>query len=312
MSENPSLPAATLIGGIENDRDEEIFLAMQNTLLDSQHFEMLVLDRLKLFCKTTVDEKFVEKLLYDLKLNFGDTNVYHFDDPQAQFGECIKFSFKSVKNSRRKMEDRHVIVPDLRLVCGDKLKNIFRKPASYFAVFDGHGGKECSSYAAIHLLGNIVDCILNEYENSRQVDKDTVCSAIRNGFLRCDKFLNKKCEREAECAKIVERGGMIFNILGANRVNGVLNITRCLGDQFMKPPLSAEPEIQTWRLDSRCKALLVASDGLFDGIPPPCCASTVKECVDNGNLGNAANVLVNKAKSGASTDNITTILVHFD
>ncbi|GFO08937.1 protein phosphatase 1e [Plakobranchus ocellatus] len=58
----------------------------------------------------------------------------------------------SIKNTRRKMEDRHVTITDV-----NALYDIKNGPSqSYFAVFDGHGGIEAADYAAAHLHNYLV------------------------------------------------------------------------------------------------------------------------------------------------------------
>ncbi|OPL20338.1 protein 1e phosphatase, partial [Mytilus galloprovincialis] len=52
-----------------------------------------------------------------------------------------------IKNTRRKMEDRHVLLPDLNTLFDLK----HNECQSFFAVFDGHAGLEAANYAAAHV-----------------------------------------------------------------------------------------------------------------------------------------------------------------
>ncbi|KAF6203766.1 hypothetical protein GE061_002101 [Apolygus lucorum] len=62
-------------------------------------------------------------------------------------------SLCGVKNSRRKMEDRHVAIQDLHALfnikdCGS---------ASYYAIFDGHNGVDAAAYSSCHVHQYLVE-----------------------------------------------------------------------------------------------------------------------------------------------------------
>ncbi|CAI5735962.1 unnamed protein product [Peronospora destructor] len=56
--------------------------------------------------------------------------------------------------ARKHMEDAHTIIQDL---CIESLSRLGLHPQSYFAVYDGHGGEEASSYLSEVLHHNIID-----------------------------------------------------------------------------------------------------------------------------------------------------------
>ncbi|KAL3664462.1 hypothetical protein V7S43_010782 [Phytophthora oleae] len=56
--------------------------------------------------------------------------------------------------ARKHMEDAHTIIQDL---CIESLSRLGLHPQSYFAVYDGHGGEEASSYLGDILHHNIID-----------------------------------------------------------------------------------------------------------------------------------------------------------
>ncbi|CAI5723781.1 unnamed protein product [Peronospora farinosa] len=56
--------------------------------------------------------------------------------------------------ARKHMEDAHTIIQDL---CIESLSRLGLHPQSYFAVYDGHGGEEASSYLGEVLHHNIID-----------------------------------------------------------------------------------------------------------------------------------------------------------
>lgn len=45
---------------------------------------------------------------------------------------------------------------------------------------------------------------------------------------------------------------------------GILAMSRALGDLFLKPYVSAEPEISTVPIEARDEFIVLASDGIFD------------------------------------------------
>nr|CAD7461766.1 unnamed protein product [Timema tahoe] len=60
--------------------------------------------------------------------------------------EC-PISACAVKNTRRRMEDRHVIIEDFHTLFNIQDDS----PASYYAVFDGHAGTYAAVYSVCHL-----------------------------------------------------------------------------------------------------------------------------------------------------------------
>ena len=45
---------------------------------------------------------------------------------------------------------------------------------------------------------------------------------------------------------------------------GILAMSRALGDLFLKPYVSAEPDVSTFALDGGDEFVVLASDGVFD------------------------------------------------
>jgi len=53
---------------------------------------------------------------------------------------------------------------------------------------------------------------------------------------------------------------------GVWRVNGDLAVSRAIGDQHLKPFVSAEPEVSTYKIQPEDQCLILATDGLWDEI----------------------------------------------
>ncbi|GIX77459.1 hypothetical protein CDAR_491741 [Caerostris darwini] len=254
----------------------------------------------------------------------------------------------AIKNKRRKMEDRHVIHPDLNLLLD--LKGL---PAhSYYAVFDGHSGVDAASYASAHLHVNIskhpafmtdtVTAITDAYkitdenflkkchEENLRSGSTAVCALIREKTVYLSwvgdsqAVLVKegkpaivtdphKPERLDERKRIEDLGGEVTCNTGISRVNGILAVTRALGDPDHKRYISGEPEITTINLDGTEDFLILACDGLWDGMSPEDVTSAlyynISGSAPDEPLDTVAAKLVHQSKLQGSEDNITAVVV---
>lgn len=94
-----------------------------------------------------------------------------------------RYAVSAVKNTRRKMEDRHVCIDDFNGVFG--IEN--SEPTCYYAIFDGHGGQDAASYTVAHLHQHLA---ASKNYPSKPLD------AIRDAFLATDIAFLEKCKRE--------------------------------------------------------------------------------------------------------------------
>jgi protein phosphatase 2C len=71
-----------------------------------------------------------------------------------------------------------------------------------------------------------------------------------------------------ERERVLARGGEIPECSKGEcaRVNGLIEVTRSLGDRWLKPVLDCTPEIVVYRLTAEDAFLVIGSDGLFDCI----------------------------------------------
>lgn len=69
---------------------------------------------------------------------------------------------------------------------------------------------------------------------------------------------------EKEYERVVESGGTIVNVNGELRVNGVLNITRSMGELLGKPMVSSESDTSERAIADDDWILFLASDGVWD------------------------------------------------
>ncbi|CAH2295545.1 phosphatase 1F [Pelobates cultripes] len=265
--------------------------------------------------------------------------------PITRCSRQLIVSVHAIRNTRRKMEDRHVTLLEFNQLHGltDGVER------SYFAVFDGHGGVDAANYAAAQVHVQVANhealaqdparavkesfqrtdamflrkakrerlrsgttgvCVLLEGERLHVAwlgDSQTIL--VRDG---CSVTLMEphKPEREDERDRIESLGGCV-TFMGCWRVNGTLAVSRAIGDINQKPYVSGEGDVTSHVLNGSEDFLVLACDGFYDTVSP----SEVPELVfshlqeNAGDGRSVAERLVNAAKEGGSGDNITVLVV---
>ncbi|OHT13082.1 Protein phosphatase 2C 1 [Tritrichomonas foetus] len=164
----------------------------------------------------------------------------------------------------------------------------------YFALFDGHGGKQISQYCANrthHLIAeyykdgrsfttatakafsDIHNSIMDKYPSAGStaaiaiIDGDMLHTAnvgdsrivlIERGQARRLTF-DHRANCPTERIKVIKRGGSIKN----NRVNGVLMLSRSIGDKHVADYISTEPYTTSTFVSNNTK-MIIACDGVWD------------------------------------------------
>lgn len=108
-----------------------------------------------------------------------------------------------------------------------------------------------------------------------------------------------------ERARIEALGGRVA-LLGVPRVEGILAISRALGDSCLKPYVSAEPRIIEGVLGSENDIAVLACDGVWDVLTPEAVIKTARGEADPQK---GARKVSNEALDHGSTDNITVIVL---
>lgn len=254
-------------------------------------------------------------------------------------------SIHAIKNMRRKMEDKHVVIPDFNTLFN--LQD--QEEQAYFAVFDGHGGVDAAIYAANHLHVNLV-----RQEMFSQDPVEALCHAFK---LTDERFVQKasrenlrcgttgvvtflrghtlyvawlgdsqvmmvrrgqpvelmkphKPDREDEKKRIEALGGCVI-WFGTWRVNGSLSVSRAIGDSEHKPYICGDADYTTINLDGSEDYLILACDGFYDTVNPEEAVRVVSDHLqeNNGDTAMVAHKLVASARDAGSSDNITVIVV---
>ncbi|CAG5128627.1 unnamed protein product [Candidula unifasciata] len=253
----------------------------------------------------------------------------------------------AIKNTRRKMEDRHVLIPDLNVLYD--LKDSPKQ--SYFAVFDGHGGLEAAEYAATHLHGHLVsdqrfhtdpEAAMTQAYKTTDIKflEKAKREGLRSGTTGVSVLIREsemylgwlgdsqallvcsgqpvqimtphKPEREDERRRIEDLGGCVL-FLGVWRVNGNISVSRAIGDAPFKPYVSSDADAIRIPLTGEEEYLVLACDGLWDVLTPSQVTNIVYKHSksSSGGTRNVAVELVSAARDSGSSDNISVVVVLF-
>jgi len=191
----------------------------------------------------------------------------------ARHSTRFRIGFADTIGRRPTMED------EIRII--GKLRN--RDDEDFVAIFDGHGGRDVAEFAAknLHLILErkldehinpelaLKDSFIevNEMIKSQNLsggtmalvslilkDKMYIANAgdSRAVLLRDDKTIrittDHKPDVPEEEERIIKNGGMVTKVSNKqgktiSRVNGMLAVSRALGDVFLQPFVTSEPQI---------------------------------------------------------------------
>jgi len=250
--------------------------------------------------------------------------------------EGQSYGIQSSKGRRRYMEDTSCAY--------DNLDGEGRE--AYFGVFDGHGGRRAADFAAQNLYkymvaervgttSNVAEAVSSAFlaadkkfvelaEREELRDGTTVVAAyIREGKLWVANVGDSRAvlcrdgialavtedhrpDRQNEMERIESHGGTVLH-MGSWRVEGVLAVTRAIGDRELKKCVKADPYISEWELGEGDDVLVMASDGLWDYMSNQ---EVVDEARSHADPSVAAKALVDQAMARGSGDNVTVLVVH--
>ncbi|XP_015166553.1 putative protein phosphatase 2C 50 [Solanum tuberosum] len=126
-------------------------------------------------------------------------------------------------------------------------------------------------------------------------------------------------DRDDEKARIKAAGGVVL-VVGVPRVNGILAVSRSIGDIRLKRyGVIAEPEVTGWRrLSTEDWYVVIGSDGIFERMSPQDVCDILHEGHDKENKTSIdssscpyslADCIVHNAFSKGSGDNLSVILI---
>uniref|UniRef100_A0A3Q0RFR5 Protein phosphatase 1E n=1 Tax=Amphilophus citrinellus TaxID=61819 RepID=A0A3Q0RFR5_AMPCI len=212
----------------------------------------------------------------------------------------LQCSVHAIRNTRRKMEDKHLVLAEFNQLFGIQ-DGVDR---AYYAVFDGHGGVDAATYAATHLhvalskqemlqsdaatafktaFRHTDDMFREKAKRERLRSGSTGVAVLIQGqeltvawlgdsqalLVRDEQVVTlmdpHKPEREDEKQRIEDLGGCI-TFMGCWRVNGTYAVSRAIGDFDQKPFVSGDADCLTVQLQGDEDYVLLACDGFFDAI----------------------------------------------
>ena len=242
--------------------------------------------------------------------------------------------FSEMRGRRPTMEDAHTIVV---------MDNY-----AWYGLYDGHGGRKVADFAAENLHKNVISSLqgTNDVhvalrkgfeELNAQLDSVTfdvqgqgstaVVALVKDGTLivanlgdsrvvvsHAGKAIaltdDHKPDRADEKARIEKLGGKVIEY-GVPRVQGILAVSRALGDKALHPYVSFEPEIRQKELDPDDEFMIIACDGVWDVVSNQEAVDMVKQALSDcaTDLNKAAEALRDEAFDRGSGDNISVIIV---
>ncbi|KAF8200822.1 phosphatase 2C-domain-containing protein [Pholiota molesta] len=144
--------------------------------------------------------------------------------------------------------------------------------------------------------------------NSRYVLYSANAGDARGVLCRAGKAVrltyDHKGSDKQEAKRITDAGGFVMS----GRVNGVLAVTRSLGDSSMKEFVVGAPYTTETELCEDDELLILACDGLWDVIGDQAAVELIRDVED---AQEASSKLLNHALSHHTTDNVTVIVVRF-
>ncbi|GER24868.1 protein phosphatase 2C family protein [Striga asiatica] len=121
-------------------------------------------------------------------------------------------------------------------------------------------------------------------------------------------------DREDEKARIEAAGGFVTKS-SIPRVNGVLAVSRAIGDVYLKRyGVTAEPELTGWRhFTNENSFLIVTSDGVFETLAPENVCEIVHTIFESSSeyitKSSLAERIIRSAFRSGSTDNLSAIVI---
>jgi protein phosphatase 1L len=117
--------------------------------------------------------------------------------------------------------------------------------------------------------------------------------------------LDHKPNLSEELQRIEDQGGYVIS-LGVARVQGILAVSRSMGDWSLKPYVTAEPRIAEGYLGRENDFIVIACDGVWDVLSPEIVIAVTRAAAD---VQAAAESIKTTAIDTGSTDNVTVVVL---
>lgn len=252
------------------------------------------------------------------------------------FGPVVK----TAQGPRDYMEDRHLI----------QTIRVGKRHYNLICVFDGHGGSETAQICAesfAHVLTQILmansydipvamikafksmDAVLLANPNHNHIGNTCVLALIdchtgkiwfanagdsmamvvyNSGEAKFVSYEHKASDSQ-EQKRVIAAGGVV-SYWGDHRIQGILNVSRSMGDAYLKKYVISIPNVQHVQLDV-VNYFVMASDGIWDVFKDPVELSQIINCKllkKPVNVQGIVDSIVKMAYERGSHDNITLIM----
>lgn len=250
----------------------------------------------------------------------------------------VKVSEKSACGRRQNMEDRHTVVKDIvsgthflgiydghggaevaagcKDIVGEtvrwcKLRNMKDNDALVTALVDADERGLQAWGANVDTMGcTAITALISPCKITIANVGDSAAYLLRDNYVLPLSRKHTPAQLD-ERQRILRAGGTISKLTAEKieRVQGIMAVSRAIGDHNLRPYVTAEPEVtSTERLPN--DILILASDGLWDVMRPEEALTTVRTLLNNttNDPETIANLLVQQAIDRLSRDNITIII----
>lgn len=173
------------------------------------------------------------------------------------------------------------------------------------------GNSGCTAAVGIlrwEVPDNLPSELIDLYQHKRMLYTanvgDTRIVLFRNGHSVRLTY-DHKASDSIEMQRVEQAGGLIMK----SRVNGMLAVTRSLGDKFFDSLVVGNPFTTSVEITTDDRFLILACDGLWDVIDDQEACEMIK---DMDNSDEAAKTLVRHALENGTTDNVTVMVIFID
>ncbi|BFU24794.1 protein phosphatase domain-containing protein [Entamoeba histolytica HM-1:IMSS] len=225
-------------------------------------------------------------------------NNVEIKDCERKGERKVWFSRSSSIGPKKRMEDFDVFVEDMKM-----LSNKTSESIAFFGVFDGHLGTSTADYCSFKIYNEIIrhkefpnnlkrvvcDAIYSVENGFKPLAEKLSANAGTTAAIAliterniitanvgdteivlCRKGMEPEVlstrhipKEENEKKRIEEAGGKVYNNNGW-RVEGLLGVSRSIGDEPLKTCVTCEPSIFEKELKGDEEFLVIASDGFWD------------------------------------------------
>ncbi|ELP87008.1 leucine-rich repeat containing protein, putative [Entamoeba invadens IP1] len=265
--------------------------------------------------------------------SLGKPNSMRFNNV-AISNDTFTFGSAEMCGNRDQMEDALILI-----------ENFTAGGVHLIGLFDGHGGAESSNYVACHFARILKKHLLTEnnlgvdaalIETFNELTADVNKKEFNDGTTACVLLVtpneyytahvgdsraivvrkqdheqlteDDKATAPSEIERIVSVGGYVTK----GRVNGVLAITRSIGDVRFQPFVSSEPHVNRYvRRKDTDMCIVMGCDGVWDVLTNEKVADICRKKEGTKRMSEIAGYIRDMAFILGSEDNISCVVCHF-